>query len=70
MTRMDTIQSEYETLLQELNAVQSYASRLQQQIASQGKEYLAFEKLFIKGNLSCNAGNCATAISNAAQTLR
>ena len=45
-------------------------TRLQQLLASQGKDYQAFEKLFIKGNLSNNAGACATAVSNAAQALR
>ena len=67
---MPTIQSEYESLLKELNAVQAHASRLQQQIASQGKDYQAFGRLFLKSNLSGNAGACATAVSNAAQALR
>ena len=38
MTRIPAIRSEYESLLRELNDVQAHASRLQRQIASQGKD--------------------------------
>ena len=42
---------------------------LQQQFATQGKDYQAFGKLFIKGDLSANADACANTVHNAKQAL-